>query len=402
MARTKAVLVNAETSNFLNASRWIAAFSVVIFHVYSVSVHRASPPGLLFHCIHFFCGFGHSAVIVFFVISGFLIGGGAILQRRAHGFNFLDYFVHRFSRIYVVLVPALIAGFVLDRLGIAFFDRSEIYQHPDFFYSNDFGNNLAKHLTLLTFLGNLLSLQTITVSSFGSNGPLWSLANEWWYYVIFGFAMLACRPGPRLTRAIAGGLSVALLLALPSKITFWFIIWGMGAGAAVLDRYWRAWPSYFGVTIALACLIAVWFAQRREHGELAQLALDSAVAVGYSIALLCAKNRSRPGTLSTVHRRLASFSYSVYVVHFPAMVLVVAILKDVFSISFARPPSVATLLYIIAIVSIIYGYAWIFAGLTETHTYTVRTWLSGAISRFRYRIAQFVDTAMRSSPVKNA
>jgi peptidoglycan/LPS O-acetylase OafA/YrhL len=394
--------MNAETSDFLNASRWIAAFFVVIFHAYSVSVDSKAPPGLLFHCIHFFCVFGHSAVIVFFVISGFLIGGGAILQRRAHGFNFLDYFVHRFSRIYIVLVPALIAGFVLDRLGIAFFDRSEIYQHPDFFYSNDFGNNLAKHLTLLTFLGNLLSLQTITVSSFGSNGPLWSLANEWWYYVIFGFAMLACRPGPRLTRAIASGLSVALLLALPSKITFWFIIWGMGAGAAVLDRYWRAWPSYFGATIAFACLIAVWFAQRKEHGELAQLALDLAVALGYSIALLCAKNRSRPRTLSTVHRRLASFSYSVYLVHFPAMVLVVAILKDAFSISFARPPSVATLLYIIALVSIIYGYAWIFAGLTETHTHTVRSWLNGAISRFRYRIALFVDTAMRSSPVKDA
>jgi peptidoglycan/LPS O-acetylase OafA/YrhL len=46
--------MNAETSDFLNASRWIAAFFVVIFHVYSVSVDSKAPPGLLFHCIHFF------------------------------------------------------------------------------------------------------------------------------------------------------------------------------------------------------------------------------------------------------------------------------------------------------------------------------------------------------------
>jgi peptidoglycan/LPS O-acetylase OafA/YrhL len=389
------------TSDFLSASRWIAAFSVVIYHLYGLSVFNPSPSSLLFRGIHFFCGFGRSAVIVFFVISGFLVGGGAILRRRDSGFSLTDYFVQRVSRIYTVLVPALLAGFVLDRLGIAFFDQSGIYQHPDFFYSNEFGNDLSKHLTLLTFIGNLLSLQTITVSTFGSNGPLWSLANEWWYYVVFGLAMVAYRPGPMLTRVIVGGVSLALMLALPTKISIWFVIWGIGVGVAVLDRYWAGWPFYFGSIIALACLIAVRFAYQQMHTELVDFTLDLAVALGYSAALLCAKNRKGVAKLWTVNRRLASFSYAVYLVHFPAMVLTAAVLKDAFGISFSRPPSMATLLYIVALLMIIYGYAWTFARVTEAHTDTVRSWLSSIISGEHYRIHRSVD-ALGSSPVKDA
>ena len=324
------------------------------------------------------------------------------MRRRDSGFNLTDYFVHRFSRIYTALVPALIAGFVLDRLGISFFDQSGIYQHPDFFYSNEFGNNLSKHLTLLTFIGNLLSLQTITVSTFGSNGPLWSLANEWWYYVVFGFAMVAFRPGPMLTRVSAGGASLAVMLALPSEISLWFIVWGIGAGAAVLDRYWAGRSFYVGSMIALTCLIAVRFAYREIHTELVEFMLDLTVALEYSAALLCAKNRTGQRKLWTVNRRLASFSYSVYLVHFPTMVLAAAVLKDVFGISFSRPPSAATLLYMAALLVIIYGYAWTFGSITEAHTDTVRSWLSGMISGLRYRIHRFVDADLRSSPVRDA
>jgi len=154
--------------------------------------------------------------------------------------------------------------------------------------------------------------------------------------------------------------------------------------------------------IALACLIAVRFAYREIHTELVEFMLDLTVALGYSAALLCAKNRTGQRKLWTVNRRLASFSYSVYLVHFPTMVLAAAVLKDVFGISFSRPPSAATLLYMAALLVIIYGYAWTFGSITEAHTDTVRSWLSGMISGLRYRIHRFVDADLRSSPVRDA
>jgi peptidoglycan/LPS O-acetylase OafA/YrhL len=71
--RVSALVMNSGTSDFLNASRWIAAFFVVFGHVFNISianyydvVHR----NLLLRVIHFFSGFGYIAVIIFFVISG--------------------------------------------------------------------------------------------------------------------------------------------------------------------------------------------------------------------------------------------------------------------------------------------------------------------------------------------
>jgi peptidoglycan/LPS O-acetylase OafA/YrhL len=59
--------MNSGTSDFLNASRWVAAFFVVIGHVYNISVNYRGVvhPSLLVRGMHFFSGFGHIAVIVF-------------------------------------------------------------------------------------------------------------------------------------------------------------------------------------------------------------------------------------------------------------------------------------------------------------------------------------------------
>jgi len=91
---------------------------------------------------------------------------------------------------------------------------------------------MTTHLSLDTFLGNLMQLQTIVVSSFGSNGPLWSLANEWWYYVAFGLFMMAYGSGPVLVRFAMVGAIVAMMIVLPLNISLWLVIWGVGVGAA--------------------------------------------------------------------------------------------------------------------------------------------------------------------------
>ncbi len=162
--------MNSGTSDFLNASRWIAAFLVVLGHVFNISIaHYYDIPdrSLLLRGLHFFSGFAHIAVIVFFVISGFLVGGRAILRFSNQGFSVTDYFLHRFSRIYTVFIPALIVGCILDWSGIKFFNSSGIYIHPDQFYGNPLGNDITNHLSLEIFVGNLMQLQTIIVSSLG-------------------------------------------------------------------------------------------------------------------------------------------------------------------------------------------------------------------------------------------
>jgi peptidoglycan/LPS O-acetylase OafA/YrhL len=128
--------MNSGTSDFLNTSRWIAAFFVVLGHVYHISIadyRHVAQPNLLLRGVNFFGEFGYTAVIVFFVISGFLVGGQAIVNFKRKGFNVTDYFVHRFSRIYTVLIPALIVGLTLDWLGIVFSIRRESTTIPSIF-----------------------------------------------------------------------------------------------------------------------------------------------------------------------------------------------------------------------------------------------------------------------------
>ena len=64
-------------SSVLNASRWCAAFIVLIHHVRHivladlVNVENKSLPT---KCFYFLTGLGHEAVMVFFVVSGLLVG----------------------------------------------------------------------------------------------------------------------------------------------------------------------------------------------------------------------------------------------------------------------------------------------------------------------------------------
>jgi peptidoglycan/LPS O-acetylase OafA/YrhL len=294
-----------------------------------------------------------------------------------------------------VFIPALIIGFILDCLGIRLFNASGIYNHPDQFYGNPFGNNIAEHLSFYIFVGNVIQLQTIIVSSLGSNGPLWSLANEWWYYILFGLGLVTCCGTRVLTRIIAAGVIVGIIILLPLTISLWFVIWAIGAGVAVLDRYWAGWRFHFGATVAIVCFTAARWIDARQifgPGMDSGFAVDLIAALGYSAALVCAKNLKTPRKFWSLHRTLASFSYTVYLVHFPALIFVAAMMKDVFNVGFLRQPSVTAIVYASALVAILYGYAWIFAVFTEARTDAVRSRLSLVVSALHHRANSFVHT----------
>src|SRR6202030_1593882 len=81
------------------------------------------------------------------------------------------------------------------------------------------------------FLGNLFFVQTILCRTFGSNGPLWSLANEFWYYVLFPLGLFAglawAKYSPR--RAISLTIPAFFVAAfVGSGVLLGFMIWLAG------------------------------------------------------------------------------------------------------------------------------------------------------------------------------
>lgn len=136
---------------------------------------QLTDPNLLLRLFYLISGLGHQAVIVFFVLSGYLVGGSVI--KSGDHFKWRPYATSRISRLWAVLIPAIILTCLLVNPNI--FDQF----HRTSWHSLPATGQYST--TLWTGVQNILFLQTVTAPTYGTNGPLWSLANEAWYYVLF-------------------------------------------------------------------------------------------------------------------------------------------------------------------------------------------------------------------------
>ncbi len=372
-------------SDFFNLSRWVAAGAVIVGHVRHLlfaDLEKLQHPGLLTKALYFVTGFGHEGVVVFFVVSGYLVGGLSVLKMRTSRFDLADYAIHRFSRIYVVLAPALLLLGGVDLLGTMFVNASGLYTESAKFAPESMNFIVAHNLSIGTLIGNLAMLEGIHgVPRLGSNSPLWSLVYEWWYYCLFAAVAVAATSGRSLRAAVAVAFAIALCLFLPVQILMWGSIWVLGLLVALYGRanlprppLWLSLPL-FGVTMVLG-----------RFGHAAEAAADPSswfslgrdlmVAGGYSAVLLSFHRPGRGLPLAGLHRWLADFSYSLYIVHFPVMVFLAALGFQLFALPIAASPGAGTLAYAAAVLMLLYAFAWAFAFMTERHTQALRRWIA--------------------------
>jgi peptidoglycan/LPS O-acetylase OafA/YrhL len=229
--------LSAAASDSLDLIRALAACAVMVGHLralFFVDFRQLSHKSWPLEALYFFTGFGHQAVIVFFVLSGFLISSTVIRSHVLGKWSWRDYAVNRATRLYVVLIPGLLFGFFWDRLGSWLFAAKGIYAQP----LSDLGPAVPlQNLTAGNFLGNFLFLQTILFNTFGSNAPLWSLANEFWYYVLFPVGLAACLAWARRRFHLAlpfTCLAIFIGAFIGRGILIGFLIWLAGCGLVFL------------------------------------------------------------------------------------------------------------------------------------------------------------------------
>jgi peptidoglycan/LPS O-acetylase OafA/YrhL len=378
-------------SSFLDAARWIAATLVVVSHVrllflaYKGSVQHLTAPIKALYAV---ANVGHEAVVVFFVISGFLVGGLSIRKIREGRFSLGEYTAARFSRIYVVLVPALIVGGLLDVIGLHWSNASGLYTtiSPLGDGSLNFKGSIADHLNFPTFVGNLLMLETIVTERFGSNGPLWSLVYEWWYYVLFGAVAVALTAHRQSARIAAGALGLIGLFLLPPVIVLWGLIWVLGAAAAIYVASPLPKPPIWLGILAMTVSAGVYRHMHSveltmgEHSWHAFLS-DLSITIGFCILTMsCARaGKALPG--ARFHRWAADFSYSTYLVHFPFVLCVGTLTATFFGVPLAGQPTARSVAVAGAVLMLALTYAYVFSLVTEVHTPKVRTLLQRAMVR---------------------
>lgn len=305
-------------STYLDAVRFLAACLVYLWH----SNQRA-----LIEPVVPFSGYGHSAVIVFFVLSGFVIAYVTDTKET----TWQSYAASRVSRIYSVAVPALLLTPLLDAAGRSL--------HPAL-YAYPFDQFAVRMLASLAMLNEIWF---VSITPF-SNAPYWSVAYEAWYYVIFGLAVFL----PRRVRWLALALLAALL---GPKVLLLLPIWLAGVGL----YHWQAprgWPFGRSCAIAIATLAGIVAFHQAGIGGLCnrgfeqlagkwlyrELAFSKFFVGDYLLCLLVVGNFAamrnvapRLGRwMSSIEqpvRVLAGYTFTLYLLHQPLLLFWAAVLR---------------------------------------------------------------------------
>lgn len=303
------VKLSNRTVALLNVSRAMTAVYIVIHHV-ALSRGWTSGPGFVFR-------FGAEGVMVFFLLSGFVI----FANEKDRAADLGGYALRRFRRIYPCLVIAMAVSAVVAGFNGTF--------QQDFHISE--------------FIGTLLALQDISsikpgviVDPFMGNAPLWSLSYEILFYLFFPFVLMAWKRRPLATTHAIGAISVAsyvLFSLYPNHLSLvvsYYLIWWTGAMAAhaYLEGHrsitaLKAVLTWLCILIGVAAVVA--FAEG-YHGvglhpffELRHFSVSLVFVIVFfgPVGNLAARLASR---ISAPAAALASISYGLYVFHLPLVV----------------------------------------------------------------------------------
>ena len=316
-------------SVWLDAIRGIAALVVFLGHARVVFIGSfmnrvpqqapdlAAAAGKATEHAPMLTSFGHMAVIVFFVLSGYLVGGGAIRTLRNGRWSGSGYAIQRLSRLWTVLIPVLILGYLLDHIGVALAAPGSLYTAPP--GQEMVFDTLPQAMTFPNMLLNAIFLQGIIGVPFGTNSPLWTLSYEFWFYMAFPFLMFAAAPG---TTAARRALCVAVLAAtglfVGWRISFYFLFWLLGAAIEIAPQVLTPARARRIAPIGVVLFLAVLAAIIKSKPDI----LIADVIEAPCFALLCyvvvhLRHEVRRGMIVAAASGLSAISYTLYLVHAP-------------------------------------------------------------------------------------
>lgn len=299
----------------ISVLRGLAALQVAAAHLRAQlfpGLKGMEDPTFWYQALAFMTGFAHQAVVVFFLLSGWLVGG-SLLNKLHQPRAMADYAIDRITRLWVVLIPAFLLTLAIGALtqqvdpSVASFARDNAYSGT-------------------AFIGNLFGLQDMAVPRFGGNFPLWSLANEIWYYMLFPLLVLPLCGKTILGRAAALLAVVLAACYLNGNILLYLPVWLLGVAFSRIRI--DASAAQRCLMLAILAVLSVYF---RLTGSNDILDASSFVQdMMFSIAFLpllsslqFKADYSQPWVrlASTAGARLAAFSFTLYVVHVPLLTL---------------------------------------------------------------------------------
>lgn len=362
-------LLEGKISIYLDLIRGIAAVLVLMEHL-SAMLFAYSNESSIIKMVYILNLLGRPSVRVFFVLSGLFIARSIFKAIYDGRWSWNSYLINRLCRLYVVLVPALLLTFVLDRIGYISWDSPYDSVKESF----------------VTFIGNIFFLQEILVPTFGTNDPLWSLSYEFWYYLIFPLILLTIIGRMKIITKIINIVLIILIFSfIGINISSYFLVWLMGA----LILFLPIIPALKSkiilfITFLLFCSSLllrplILTGKVFGFGENSLIFIDLFIGVAFVLFIYAmlnffykakkARNEQR-NLFFKISKLLSSFSFSLYLIHQPILKFVHgwALTKG---FSGLKPSMISFSIEVLLVLTML-CIAWLFSRVTEAKTNKLR------------------------------
>lgn len=331
-------------SGFDGLRGWLAWMVVVHHLVYFTGLRERFSP------LKFLLGWGDSAVLIFIVLSGFVITHLLVVKQEPYRF----YIARRALRIYPIYFVALLFGMLTTLLTYKTFisaDGLAASGQIAFIYPqvNELIRDLRgldgvaffEHLGLhLVMLHGAVPNNVLMDSQFMFLGPAWSLSLEWQFYLIAPFVVFAarCRWWSIALAVFACAIyqldrhQVFGLFVLPSALPAAILYFAVGIGSRLIVGKETAGGSWIAAAIIAAYYIHL-------GAPLWPIAIWAAflTASVYEPAGHVAGRRFKSIFRSLFDSRLAKHlgepSYSTYLLHVPFMHLAMFLCVRIFNLA---------------------------------------------------------------------
>lgn len=243
--------------------------------------------------------FGHEAVIIFFVLSGFVIH----LKQSNKNYNWenfkvLTYLKKRGIRIYPTLMVSFLLCIILDYFTLLVTSLS----FQDIFSKYSYSN----------FLFNLFLIPDAPI--WGYNFPVWSLKHEWFFYILYpGLLWLSKKhvSFPILVVIIMfASFIIGIRIPYLGSAAYTLMVWSLGCVLAFIykNTMQTKWVPY----LLFLSLIYPFIHKSNPFSDL----IFGLIVMGF-LAVIIIHKQNFVNSFLIRFAWLGTFSYSIYLLHSP-------------------------------------------------------------------------------------
>lgn len=296
---------------WLDTFRFLSAFLVMLTHLrfYCFTNYgglNTESKTIFTKVLFFLTNLGNDAIIVFFVISGFLVGGKTIEKIANHeDISAKSFAIKRIVRIVLPLFAVLVINTIFNIIqGI-----------PNDWYR---------------IIGNLLCLQGAFVNPEPGVGVLWTMSYIVWFYVlIFGIILLSKKDIKHIVAGLITIIAVFWIFSRMGQSVFNVFYIAMGILAYFLTK--KKINKKIWIISILIAIISTLLHSVSKGSLSSSLSVESyliqsiqmvsyAVVIGLSTQLIPQKKALKTERFFS---KISKISYSLYLIHLPIILMMV-------------------------------------------------------------------------------